>query len=361
MPRRSTGSPPTPRRRRTALPSTGERVRRVVAAGRAEPGGPIERTVAAVLAGVTDEKGRALYASDLAEYLAWCARRRPRTAPLRATAADLAAYVRRLERRRLGPRGLAGATLRRKTAVVRAFYSRAIAARRHDGPNPVPRLRDLPPPLPVEPPLGTGEASRLLAAVTRATGASDPRRALRAQRDRLAITLALYLGLRSGALLALRAGDLDHDAATLLVRGTRATVTELPIPPALAACINTYRAATAAAGIVLADDEPLLFGIDPAGRPSGPDGRPAPMVPSTLYRVVHAALGEVGRTGRRTGPHALRRASAALLYGATGDLALVQAHLGVASSVTALAYLELPDVGSRSTLERFPLPLPAGE
>jgi integrase len=230
--------------------------------------------------------------------------------------------------------------------------------RRTSGPNPVPRLRDLPPPRPVEPPLTAPEATRLLATLSDETRDPDPRRALRAHRDHLIATLAVCLGLRSGALLALRAGDLDAGHGLLLLRGTRATVIELPVPPAIVARIQRWRDTAAAAGVPLADDDPLLFGIDPAGRPSGRGDRPTPMAPSTLYRTVHAALMTAGRTGRRTGPHALRRASAALLYEATGDLALVQAHLGLASAVTALAYLPPVTITPGASLDHFPLPVP---
>jgi integrase len=202
------------------------------------------------------------------------------------------------------------------------------------------------------------EAAALLAGLAAGAVAPDPRGALRARRDHLAVVLMLYLGLRSSAVLGLRPADVDLAAGEIEVDWTRGGRLIRAISPALGTLIGDWLAAVAAAGIALAPGDPLLFGIDPGGRPSGPGGRPAPMARSTLYRAVHAALADVGRHGRRSGPQALRRTSGALLFEATGDVHLLREHLGHASLATTLAYVGDRGATQARAIERLPLAAP---
>lgn len=338
-------------------------IARAIAAGGLAAESLAGRTLASLINRLESPLSAEVYGADLAEFLAWCRRQAPPLRPLSCGREHGAAYGAWLRNRRVERRPLAPDTRRRKLAAVRAFYAEAAEAGRFDGPNPIGRVRISEQPAPAEPALSADEATRLLEGLATEIATVEPRRALRARRDHLAITLLVWRGLRSASLRGLRFRDIvTRDGEPLIqVSAKGGRQLELELTADLVDLIDAWRSACREEGVELAGDDPVLFGLDPAGRPRRREGRIVPMDRSTLYRLVHPALAAIGRGGRRSGPHALRLTSGTLIWEATSDPYLAKEHLGHADVGTTIShYIRPAERRSTRTLARLPLPRPGG-
>ncbi len=345
---------------------------RIITAGRLAADDPAVRVAGSLIRRLASPASAQTYGVDLADYVAWCARRRPRLAPLAAERADISDYLAWLRGRRAPVGGgrpgepgrhYAPDTLRRRLTVVRAFYREAIESRAITTPDPVGRLAIPGDAEPSEPALTADEAALLLERMATAINDPAPRRALRARRDHLAVALMIWRGFRAGSLRSLRFGNIVtiDGSPVAQVAGNGNTQLELELTADLVDLIDAWRSAAAAAGIELGPSDPVLFGLDPAGAPIRREGRLVPLAPSTLYLRVHTALAKAGHGGHRSGPHALRRTSGTLVWQATGDVYLAKEHLGHANVSTTLeSYIRPAERRARRTVDRIPLPRPTG-
>lgn len=128
---------------------------------------------------------------------------------------------------------------------------------------------------------------------------------------RLCVTLMLDLGLRVGDVAGVRGEDVDHDAATITVRGKGGHVDVLPCPSAVLAMVPAHTA-----------------------------GPVAPTTPETVSRWVSESLALAGISGRT--PHALRRTFATMAVERGASMRDVQALLRHRSIATSDHYLGAP-------------------
>ena len=172
-------------------------------------------------------------------------------------------------------------------------------------------------------------------------GPDDRRRELIRLRDMAMVELLHYSGLRVGELVGLRRGDLDHEEATVLVRGKGNRERVVPIGQAALQAIRTYLTARGDGG----DSGPLhtlpLF----ARHDRGTGDRVLPLSTNSVQNAFrkHAAAAGLYRQDeeRKITPHSMRHYFGTKMLDETGDLALVQDLLGHASPQTTRVYTEV--------------------
>ena len=218
-------------------------------------------------------------------------------------------------------RGLARATLARRTASVRSFAS--WLAREQIIPNdPALRLRS---------PKNRSELPRVVTSShldTIFTGLNlraaegDPL----ALRDLAMVELLYASGIRVSELCGLDDGDLDLERLTALVTGKGSKQRVVPFGVPAARAIGDY----------LDRGRPVLAGQSGATA-MFLGARGARIGPRTVYRLVAGLLDEVPGSGP-AGPHALRHSAATHLLDGGADLRAVQELLGHASLGTTQIY-----------------------
>lgn len=221
--------------------------------------------------------------------------------------------------------GAAPATIQRRVACVRGFFSWA-AAEGYLAEDPASRLtapkrRQRLPRVPGRADVMTG----LDSLETRvAEAGNDPQRAV-ARRD-LALVEVLYSsGLRVSEACALRLCDVDRERRSLTVLGKGGKQRTVPLGvPALRA----LDAWLTSRPVMVHDSSPDTVFLGERG---------GALDPRVARRVVHAATGAAGHTAE-TGPHGLRHAMATHLIEGGADLRSVQEMLGHSSVATTQIY-----------------------
>jgi integrase len=305
------------------------------------------RVIEALLDGLESRRSVATYANDLAAFFRFCEQRHVR--PIVATTDDFAAFYADLTHRPYRPgRFYAPDTRRRMLSVVRRFYAEAEARGLLPDRNPVPRtLRVRGEVKKGEPALTPDEVRALLAAVDRRTTLP-----IRAERDRLLLAVLVWLGLRASEVVALRFGDLRRRGGydIIVVRGKGGHIDEARVPPNLVEAIRSYRRRLVEFGIDLRPDDPIFFGLSRSGTPRRVKGAIVPLSTRELSRIADRYLADIGRDGRRTAAHLLRRTSVTLVYQAAHDPLIAQRHARHRSLTTTVDHYirpadELADAG----------------
>ncbi|THG31725.1 tyrosine recombinase XerC [Naasia lichenicola] len=223
-------------------------------------------------------------------------------------------------------RGLAKATIARRTASVRGF-SGWLAREQLIASDPALRLRspktrgDLPRVI------TTSNLDDVFAILTLRASEDDPA----SLRDLAIVELLYASGIRVSELCGLDLQDLDLERLTALVtgKGNKQRVVPFGVPAAKAvgAYLDRGRA-------VLASESAEASGAGSALFLGARGGR---VGPRTIYRLVAGLLAEVPGSGP-SGPHALRHSAATHLLDGGADLRAVQELLGHASLGTTQIY-----------------------
>ena len=255
-------------------------------------------------------------------------------------------------------------TRRRAITSVRTLYDELAERSLYLGPNPTKRIPRISAEPRNDPAALTPEEVRALLAemdrrVEAAADVADRGQRLRALRDRLAVNILLYCGLRIAELCALRWQDRinhgHHRVLAVLGKGNKPA--KVKVNAVLEDLLDAYRAELTGLGDLTAlgepsgigdlgsnslkirSSDPIFFGLVIAGRVWPPSvrrvaGAIQPWGTRTAAKMVDEALAVIGRDEARTGPHLLRRTSGTLVYEATHDLYLTQMHLRHASPAT---------------------------
>ncbi|MDT0166265.1 tyrosine recombinase XerC [Actinotalea sp. AC32] len=233
--------------------------------------------------------------------------------------------------------GLSRATVARRGAAVRAFYS--WAARSGMLPvDPAARLVTAHPGAPLPVALAVEPARRLVETARDLAADGDPV----ALRDWAAVELLYGTGARVGELVGVDVDDVDLDDRLVRVMGKGAKERVVPFGLPAARAVRTYlrdarpRLATATSGPA------LLLGL----RGGRVDQR---QVRAAVHRLARAAGVE------DLGPHGLRHTAATHLLHGGSDLRSVQEMLGHASLATTQRYTHVtPDRLRRSYEQAHP-------
>ncbi len=268
----------------------------------------------------------AAYASDLADFSRWLPSSRTLSD---ISEADLRSYVEWM----LDERKLAVATVRRRTACLRAFFGYlaelGLLANPFGAWRPhLPRRRRLPRSL------SPNEAAALVSSC-RPPAASPP------DLDnsvRTAVLLMISTGIRVGELCKLQIDDLVPDASAMRVHGKGSRdrivyVSDLHLREELRRLVQHRRSRP--------KRSPALF-VNRHGTPLKPQS-----VRSQLRRYAREA-----GLPRRVTPHMLRHTAATLLIEFGVDIRFVQRLLGHSSIATTEIYTHVSDQALRTTLAR---------
>lgn len=222
-------------------------------------------------------------------------------------------------------RGNARATLARRVASARAFFSWAAdtglivasPALRLTAPR---RDRTLPAVAPADILAG------VLARQAEAAASGDPI----AVRDHAILELLYASGMRVSELCSLRPGDVDESARAARVVGKGDKERVVPFGAPAARAVTAYRTAA----------RPALRRGAPADRGTERfflGARGGPLGPRAVYRLVSVRVGG-SLQNPATGPHALRHSAATHMLDGGADLRAVQEMLGHASLGTTQIY-----------------------
>lgn len=156
-----------------------------------------------------------------------------------------------------------------------------------------------------------------------------------AERDRLALRLMVFLGLRVGEVCALKVSDVDGSEALLRVEGKGSRVRLMPLPPwlrdELVGWVRLGRGASRG---------PALFPAASGGFPTRQE----------IWRFVKRLAASVG-IRRRVHPHILRHSFATQLLGSGAGLRAVQDLLGHADVRTTERYTHVAPERLRGVVE----------
>ena len=269
---------------------------------------------------------RKAYTSDLEAFAEWMGR----------SGVDGPAGVDRLHLRRylasLGTRKLARATIARKAAALRCYFSWQLPA----GPLGADPARSL------RAPAGGGRLPRVLSQGELSTLLDAPAATPLDRRDHAVLELLYAAGLRVSELCGLDRGDVDLAAARSPCSGKGSKQRRLPIherrPPRCATGSSTGAAAMAG--------PPEAVFVNRRGARLGP-------------RDVRRILDR--RAASPTHPHALRHTYATHLLDGGADLRVVQELLGHSSLATTQVYTHVSKERLRAcTVHRGPDPHPTG-
>ena len=323
-------------------------ITRAAEAGALDLADPLIDAVRGVLAPLAPTSIRT-YSSDLAD-LFWFFRGRPRP-PLWATRDDLLAYAASLR-----TRGLAPDSRRRRLVVARSLYREAGERGLLAGPIPI-RTVAVKEASPVGPPaLDTDELAALLALPAARLVDPDPRVVRAAARDHLLLALLIYTGLRISEAVALRVGQLGSEGKREVlrdVRGKGGTKAVIPIPPALAREIRTVTAGAEPA-------DPLLPALGRGRGLRDARGRPRALSVRQARRIVDVALGEIGHTEARSGPHLLRASAITGVYVGSRDAVLTQRFARHARADTTDRYIRPADALADAGIDYLAIADPTG-
>lgn len=272
----------------------------------------MDRHIEAFLEMLATERGAAqntlvAYQADLKDFANFTQRRG--SAPVRAEAAMLQAYMAGLANARLSPRSQA-----RRLSALRQFYQFQLREGvRADDPTSLLDSPKLGQALPKY--LTEQEVEALLAAAER----RDGRPGVLA---RAALEIMYATGLRVSELLALPRGALSGDAPVLMVRGKGERDRIVPL---------SEKARAAAASLAALDEGRsrwLFPGRDPR----------RPMTRQGFALLLKLVALEAGLDPARVSPHVLRHSFASHLLAHGADLRSLQLLLGHADIVTTQIY-----------------------
>jgi site-specific recombinase XerD len=321
-------------------PARRTRIDALVATGLVVRGTPLARSIEGLLNGLHSDGSVATYSSDLVAYLRYCAA--SGVDPLVADRDHLQGYLAETD-----DRGYAPDTRRRMLSVVRRMYAEAIERTAYRGANPADRLgRISGEPKPGEAALSAEETQAMLDAAELRIADPDSAASLRGRRDHLVLSFLVWTGLRAAELAGIERGDIrshgEYRVVEITGKGDKGALVKLT--DALDRLVATYLETLDAAGIAVASDDPLFFGITRGTPPvvERRGGRIAPLTTRTIGRIVDEALKAVGREGRRTSPHLLRRTSVTLVYQASHDVLLAQKHARHANGATTVKHYIKP-------------------
>ncbi len=150
------------------------------------------------------------------------------------------------------------------------------------------------------------------------------------QRDALVVALLYSCGIRLAELCGIRSTDFGDGYATLKVRGKGDKERVIPILPEVAKRVADFLATAREAGIITANDFPLIFTEE-----SIKEGKP--MSRSTVQRIVLHELQAANVQGRKS-PHVLRHTFATHLLNRNADMRDIQELMGHASLKTTQHY-----------------------
>jgi integrase/recombinase XerC len=275
---------------------------------------------------------------DLPGFDAWLAGRSPATRT--AYRGDVAAFaewvgrsgvtapgaVDRLHLRRylasLGTRRLARATVARKAAALRAYFSWLLRQGRI-GSDPARSLRA---------PGGGGRLPRVLSGGEVATLLDAPPQSALDRRDLAVLELLYAAGLRVSELCGLDRGDVDLRGRTVTVLGKGSKQRRVPVHDTAVAALRAWFEGGR-------DDMP--------GPPEAAfvNQRGARLGPRDVRRILDR------RAAAPTHPHALRHTYATHLLDGGADLRVVQELLGHASLATTQVYTHVSKERLRSVYE----------
>jgi site-specific recombinase XerD len=275
---------------------------------------------------------------DLSGFSAWLSGRAPATR--KAYTSDVGAFaewmgrsdvdgpdgVDRLHLRRylasLGTRKMARATIARKAAALRCYFSWQFRQGRI-GADPARSLRA---------PAGGGRLPRVLSQGELATLLDEPAATPLDRRDHAVLELLYAAGLRVSELCGLDRDDVDLRGRTLTVLGKGSKQRRLPIHDSAAAALSDW----------------LEHG---RGDMSGPpeavfvNRRGSRLGPRDVRRILDR------RAASPTHPHALRHTYATHLLDGGADLRVVQELLGHSSLATTQVYTHVSKERLRSVYE----------
>ena len=275
---------------------------------------------------------------DLPGFSAWLSGRAPATR--KAYASDLAAFaewmgrsevegpvaVERLHLRRylasLGTRKLARATIARKAAALRCYFSWQFRQGRI-GSDPARSLRA---------PTGGGRLPRVLSHGEVSTLLDAPANTPLEQRDHAVLELLYAAGLRVSELCGLDRGDVDLRGRTVTVLGKGSKQRRLPIHDGAVTALRSWLEH----GRAEMDGPPEAVFVNQRGARLGP-------------RDVRRILDR--RAASPTHPHALRHTYATHLLDGGADLRVVQELLGHSSLATTQVYTHVSKERLRSVYE----------
>lgn len=277
-------------------------------------------------------RGAVKYEQTLRAFLRWLGDDAPMAAINRRS---VLAYI--AERRQAGR---AGSTLINDLAVIRSFCAWAIRAglRTDDATAGIKRPKKaLPHPKPIE----AHEVRRLMVAIAAVPDGVLPLCQRRWRRDRLAVALMLYAGLRVAEAAALHWRDVDLAARVLTVPDGAAkggVGRRVPLVDRLAAMLDEVPPSARGA------DAPLLPAV--CGKRAGQ---------ALHYRTMEHICGRwLKRLGFTLHAHQLRHTFATHLLWHDADLRAIQELLGHKSIATTERYLAVDDRHRRASIEKLP-------
>ncbi len=222
----------------------------------------------------------------------------------------------------LGTRKLARATIARKAAALRCYFSWQFRQARI-GTDPARSLRA---------PAGGGRLPRVLSHGELSTLLDEPAATSLDRRDHAVLELLYAAGLRVSELCGLDRDDLDLRGRTVTVLGKGSKQRRLPIHAAAAAALRDWLEH----GRAEMDGPPEAVFVNRRGARLGP-------------RDVRRILDR--RAASPTHPHALRHTYATHLLDGGADLRVVQELLGHSSLATTQVYTHVSKERLRSVYE----------
>lgn len=159
-------------------------------------------------------------------------------------------------------------------------------------------------------------------------------------RDRAIAGLMLFSGLRSGEVLALRAGDVDIARGWARVAGKGSRERRTPVDAQVAGLVQTYLLVERPATDT---DTDVLFVVA-----KGPH-RGQPLTPAGLRTIFRYHRQRAGVQAAH--PHALRHSFGTALAEAGVDLAVIQALMGHAHVDSSIGYIHLAPVRVRAAFD----------
>jgi site-specific recombinase XerD len=246
---------------------------------------------------------RRAYVSDLGAFAEWMSR----------SGVDSPSGVDRMHLRRylasLGTRRLARATIARKAAALRCYFSWSLR-QGHIGSDPARSLRA---------PAGGGRLPRVLSGGEVATLLDTPAETPLEQRDVAVLELLYAAGLRVSELCGLDRGDIDLRGRTVTVLGKGSKQRRVPVHDTAVAALRAW----------LHDGRDHMDGPPEA---AFVNQRGARLGPRDVRRILDR------RAAAPTHPHALRHTYATHLLDGGADLRVVQELLGHSSLATTQVY-----------------------
>ena len=283
----------------------------------------MEKAIRAFVAFLADERGASpetirAYQSDLRQFLAFAASRRPAAAkPL--TPADVDAMTVREYLYWLDQRREQKSSMARKLAALRTFY-RYLNRATGRGANPAAEVRT--PKLPQRlPRVLTKDDANALMEFPEGDG-------LAARRDRAILETLYSTGARVSELVGMNREDLDLKEGLVRLRGKGRKERIVPIGDVAIEAIKEYHAALQHSGLSTQHSK--------QGQPVFRNARGRRLTTRSIARFVANYSSRLA--GGRVSPHALRHSFATHLLDEGADLRAIQEMLGHASLATTQKY-----------------------